>query len=107
MHVPLKNGWRSLIVCFLSACAADESSSTLSRRQCERYRDHVVNLRLNEVSPTIPTRDLESHRVAMKQGLGDNFVAECEQKLSSADVRCGLAASDLSTAASCASADQN
>jgi hypothetical protein len=46
---------------------------------------------------------VEAHHAAMKQALGKDFVASCQQTLSAAQVKCVLAANDSAAASACSS----
>jgi hypothetical protein len=76
--------------------AASEDSDSAHERRCERLRDHLVDLRLVDTNI-----DAEAHRAAIKQALGDKFVATCATGLTASQVECALAASDSARALEC------
>jgi hypothetical protein len=84
-----------LVNTVLTACATE--SGGVSRRDCERLRDHVIDLRLQSV-----TADREQHRAALTTSLGDAFVTECASATSDMHLRCALAANDEESLAACA-----
>lgn len=77
------------------ACTSEDSGAARTRR-CEQLRDHLVELRLAG-----RTADLDAHRAALKQTLGDTFVRECSSDLSSNQISCALASTDSKHAMEC------
>jgi hypothetical protein len=67
-------------------------------RQCERLRDHVIDVRLETASGV----DHEAHRAAMKAALGKDFVADCQSRLTYSQRRCALDAEDADELHACA-----
>jgi hypothetical protein len=49
----------------------------------------------------VPPASLDAHRRAMRDALGESFVATCEQTLTAAQVRCALEATDTAAASAC------
>lgn len=89
-------------VLIASACSSSESDQ-VDRKQCLRLRDHLVELRLGSVRNQ-PDVDVAAHRAAMTSALGDRFVDSCMQ-LTSAEVKCSLAATDVQAAVACSKSE--
>lgn len=87
-----------VIALLVAACASDEEHA-IDRKGCEQYRDHLVELRLHDASSTF---DVQQHRAAMKQALGERFISSCEKQVSSSELRCALRASTSLEASACA-----
>ena len=89
----------------VSGCSHDDS---VDRAKCVALRDHLIDLRVSSVATTgedaISTTEIAAHRAAMKQALGDDFLARCEQRLDRHAIACNLAATDLDAASRCGSA---
>lgn len=85
---------------FVLAAACAGSSGPADQRQCARLREHVVDLQLADVHVAVGI-DREAHRRALKQSLGDNFVANCSSTLTEDQVDCVLNASDRAAIAAC------
>lgn len=83
-----------LLVCLASCGNEDADESRVGR--CERLRDHLVDVRLADATGV----DKEAHRAAMKQALGDRFIARCAD-LDDAHLDCAFAASDNAALAAC------
>ena len=68
-------GRRALLsVLVLVACSRDHG---VTRQRCEQLRDHLVDLRLQQVTPDRPgdpPLDLAAHRRALQRSLGEKFV---------------------------------
>ena len=97
---------RSLIRCvglvsLLIGCGggSNEDEAPASAPQCERLRDHLVELRL--ATATNLGQALEQHRAALTQALGPEFVDTCTKTMSGAQVTCALAAQDSQAATEC------
>jgi hypothetical protein len=86
-----------LLMLTLAGCGSSDDFE-VNRESCERYRDHLVELRLRDTNPAIDTRP---HRAAMKQALGDQFVATCQQQLTPEQLKCTMHAGDLASATAC------
>jgi len=82
-------------------CGGGSIGNESEREQtpCERLRDHVVELRLADATGV----DLVAHREAMRQALGEDFIARCQSAMTERQIECTLDAADLETAASCTS----
>jgi len=90
----------SLLLVVSASCNGDEAEDVeLAARPCTRLRDHLVDLRLEGVHGA--AADLATHREAMRQALGDDFVAACEASMSVAAISCAATASDLAAASAC------
>ncbi len=66
-------------------CGAEPD--TVTRRDCERLRDHLIELRMDTV-----TADVEHHRAALRAALGDAFVTGCTDTTTEQELRCALGA---------------
>ena len=79
----------------LASCGGSEPSG-LTRGDCERLREHMLDVRLGDVS-----EHRDAHRVALRQALGDEFVTTCVASTSQRDVECQMAARDLDALRKC------
>ena len=91
---------RAAVLVLMIGCGSSDSDE-VDRRRCEQLRDHLVELRLKSVAD--PRVNLDAHRKALKQALGDSFVSSCEARTTSAELKCQLAAGDTQAAAACSS----
>jgi len=82
----------------LAGCGDDEEAQ-VNREACIAYRDHLVDLRLDSVE--LPQGDVVQHRAALVNSLGDGFIRDC-LSLTTQQVKCGRAATDLQVATACA-----
>jgi hypothetical protein len=89
----------AIVLALLAACSSDEESP---REQCERVRNHIVNLRLDDLPSAESEQTREAHRASLTQALGDEFITNCEQQHKRRAIECALAALDVATATSCA-----
>jgi len=89
---------RVFFVAIAFAGCASSNDFEVSRKNCERYLDHVVDLRLRDANE--PVVEVRQHQAAMKSALGERFIASCEQ-LTSEQLKCGLRATDSASAAAC------
>ena len=99
---------RGLVNCAVSVVfAACTSSESVDREHCERVRDHLVDLRLVQSQGATDSAgrpvDLEPHRAALKQALGEPFINTCLKEFSLPQVKCLLAAKDSAEATACSS----
>lgn len=86
---------------FTASCASTADDSELARTQrCEQIRNHLVDLRFDSTHV-----DVEVHREAMRQALGDQFIERCVSKLTAEQIRCALAATESAQALRCTRAD--
>lgn len=101
----------------LATIACDTHAVT--RKRCTELRDHVVDLRLVAVRnikpapmhfgphqqpmPSPPAIDVEGHRLALKQALGESYVDSCLKTLTPDQLKCALAARDSESVTNCIS----
>lgn len=83
-------------IAILTSCFSESEPDVVGRQECERLRDHLVELRMNGVSA-----DHEQHRNALRSALGDSFVIACVERTTPSHVRCALAATDSDTLLAC------
>ena len=99
------------VVVALVIAACSSSSSGPNREDCEKLRDHTIDVRLASIGTGSnagdPGVDIAAHRAAMKQALGDSFVSSCLQTMTSTQIECALGAKDTETAVACATAPKN
>ena len=89
-----------VLVSLLAGCGGEEEDDAGARAaQCERLRDHLVDLRL--ATATNLGKEIEQHRAALAQALGPQFVDGCTKSMSEAQVTCALAAQDSDAATEC------
>jgi hypothetical protein len=80
----------------LCACASESAEpAELTRKDCERLRDHLIELRMESV-----TADQEQHRMALRAAM-DGFVPRCQNETSTDQLQCGLLAKDSHALAGC------
>lgn len=85
-----------LITAFVAACSgggSDESDTTARTEQCERARDHLVDLRLAGTE-ALGKIEIEKHRAILTSALGTQFLDNCTHALSDQQLACLLAADD-------------
>lgn len=85
-----------LITAFVAACGGgsdDEPDTSGRTEQCERARDHLVDLRLAG-SEALGKIELEKHRVALTNALGTQFMDTCSKTLSKQQLACLLSAAN-------------
>ena len=75
------------IIVLVAACASGESQQEPPKAGCEMYREHMLDVRVAHL-----TAHRDKHRAALKRSLGDDFVADCERRLTQADLDCAMAA---------------
>ena len=81
-----------------AACASSDGDEREARtKQCERLREHVIDVRLADARGV----DLDAHRAAMRSALGADFLASCSNDMTDTQIECALEASDSGTAAKC------
>jgi hypothetical protein len=88
----------SLLV--FAACDGDPEVA-VSRRDCARLRDHLIELRMATV-----TADQDQHRATLEKVLGDSFISTCVEQTDVSDLRCSLAATDEHSLGVCSSPDR-
>jgi len=92
--------WKRACLLFVFvACGTDDEEISTAATPCERLRDRLVELRMAEARNV----DVEAHQAAMKQALGEKFLAACAKDLSPSQTNCAIAAPDSNGAAQCAS----
>jgi len=79
---------------FAAACSSD--ANEVSRTECQRLRDHLIDLRMETV-----TADRDQHRAAFEAAMGEPFVRHCSTGLTAAQLRCSLDASDTDELTAC------
>ena len=93
--------FRCLVLGWLVGCCQDPQ---LSQSECERVRDHVVDVALSHVSDASTERmkaELARHRTTLRATLGDAFTRECEEG-GQTFVDCMLATKSSGDIANCA-----
>jgi hypothetical protein len=87
-----------LLIGACGTCGTDEEhDSPTPSTPCERLRDHLVELRMADVRGV----DVEPHREAMKQAMGSTFLTTCAKDITSSQLGCAMASSDLVSAGQC------
>jgi len=86
-----------LLTTLLVACNGDDGDVTPVRAPCEQLREHLIDLRLADVSPKI---DKAAHREALRGAFGETFFSTCSQ-MSEDGRACALSATTLSDATAC------
>lgn len=89
-----------VFIMFAMSCAGSGSAPPEAKR-CAELREHLVELQVADIHIASGI-DREAHRRALGQALGDQFVGQCIDRLSEAQVDCSLAAADKAAAADCA-----
>jgi hypothetical protein len=82
-----------------AGCGAEAEAERDARRECERLRDRVVELR----SATV-TADHAAHRAAMTAALDQGprpFIDDCTERWTDEQRACALAAADSAALADC------
>lgn len=79
----------------LTACWSE--SVEVSRKDCERLRDHLVELRMQSV-----TADHDQHLIAIRSSLDEDFVTTCVDGARASYIECALAAADSDGLGACA-----
>lgn len=85
------------LVAFGVTCT-DRSPVEVNR--CAELRDHVVDLQLRNIHIATGV-DIEAHRKALTDALGDDFLTSCSSRMDEARVSCLLDASDQDAAQAC------
>lgn len=83
----------AILIC--GACGADEPTED---KRCEQVRDRLIDLRLADATNV----DVKAHRAVLRRALGNDFVATCRTKLTTAQQRCVIEARDYAVATACA-----
>jgi hypothetical protein len=97
-----------LFCVFAVACAACGGSSSteekvdqVDRALCQRVRDHLVDLRLRGTVGV----NINAHRAALQQSLGEPFLATCEANYTLVEAKCLASAEDEVAASHCHAPD--
>jgi hypothetical protein len=85
-----------MLMIAIGACTSSNDDA-VDQRRCTQLRDHLIDLRLKGLEDV----DIASHRRALTQALGDEFVASCQQSIAWGELKCMLDAADQETAESC------
>ena len=89
-----------LAIWILGGCGGDgESEAERIVEPCEQLRDHLVDLRVEGTRGT--PDEVAQHRAAVRQALGEGFVASCEQRMAKDEVECASKASDFAAVTAC------
>ena len=88
-----------LIAVMLVGCGADDGAEVERQRPCDQLLEHMLDL--SESGARNDPKDLAAHRAAMRQAIGDRFLASCEQSMSSDQIDCAAKAGDLASATAC------
>ncbi len=92
------------LLLLLTACTGQSAGDDDDKRDdCERLRDHTIDLRLR-TSPrpaNVSAADLERHRATMLAAAGDRFVADCREQRTEAELTCALAATNSDALRAC------
>jgi hypothetical protein len=86
--------WLIPILAVLGACSSER---VVERSDCERLREHLIDVRLAGI-----TTDVEAHRSTLRSSLREDFVDRCLES-SIDDLDCRLAAASWDELAACAS----
>lgn len=84
--------WLSLTA-LITACgdgASDKDAEAVRAEDCQRVRDHLVDLRLAG-SEVLGKIEIEKHRAILVSALGTQFLDNCTKTLSDQQVACLLA----------------
>jgi hypothetical protein len=91
---------RCLVLVGLLTAAGCSHDDSVDERKCTQLRDHLIDVRLSGAELT-EDADRAQHRAAMKQALGDTFIADCKRNMSNEQLNCALKATDLNGASDC------
>ncbi len=85
------------------ACASG-SDDRPDREDCQRLRDHVIELRLQAADSGghVAVTDVAQHRAALQAALGTGYVDDCRESRRPQEMSCLLAAGDLDSLDACA-----
>src|SRR5258706_11150322 len=89
-------GWAAAAAVLGGGCGAGGDPEEVSRRDCERLRDHVLSVRLESV-----TADVDQHRAALAATLGASYIDRCVTDVAPDELRCLMKAGDAAALASC------
>lgn len=85
-----------VVMLAFAGCTSSDKSERATAAQCERVRDHLVELRVVGTQA-----DASAHRDAIKDALGTRFTDECVATVDRGQIDCSLAAKDATSALSC------
>jgi hypothetical protein len=87
----------TLLLCSLTACASrDDDDRTPDRRACERYVDHLIELRLEG-----SIEDRAAHKAALVMSLGNGAIDHCITTMGPVELDCVAQAATLEAARAC------
>lgn len=96
-HHGMMARWGMIFIVSIGCASAKDEDAP--RRQCERLRDHVIDLRLRSAQAV----DKAAHRKVLGKALGEDFISSC-LTLPEERVRCALEARSSSAVAACQTA---
>lgn len=79
----------------LTSCASE--SDSVSRKDCERLRDHLIEIRMQSV-----TVDRDQHLIALRSSFDESFITTCFSSTTEEQLACALAAKDSDGLVACA-----
>jgi hypothetical protein len=88
----------------LLACSGQSTADDDDKRDdCERLRDHTIDLRLRTTPRpnNLSAADLERHRATMLAAAGDRFVTDCREQRTEVELTCALAATNSDALRAC------
>jgi hypothetical protein len=86
----------------LGCASIDEDMVESPKRRCAALRDHLIDLRVESANGVV---DVKSHREALHQALGEDFVSRCSERPVD-EIKCAMAAKDTSSVAACSASSQ-
>src|SRR5688572_1796413 len=87
----------TLLLCSLAACASrDDEDRTPDRLACERYIDHLIELRLEGA-----VEGRAAHKAALVVALGNDAIDHCITTMGPVELDCVAQAATLEAARSC------
>jgi len=94
----------ALVVLLLGACAQGGANDDDRRtKNCERLRDHSIDLRLEAAPPPagMMPEEVERHRATFVAAAGSRYVDDCRNHWDDEQVACALSASSLDSLRAC------
>ncbi|MBL4637237.1 MAG: hypothetical protein JKY56_25505 [Kofleriaceae bacterium] len=67
--------------------------------QCEKYLDHIIDLQVNESSAS--PDDKIAHKKALKEKMKESLIKDCNAKIRSSQLECGLKATTYAEIEKC------
>jgi hypothetical protein len=93
----MRRWWTFAFAAMLGCASSEDADGEETRaRQCSRLRDHLIELRLAGTDANV-----EAHRTAMREALGDAFIDQCSTQLTTRQLDCALGAKDRAQALEC------